>query len=313
MPLQNSISPNRRSGLSLIEVVVVVALMGILIVLALSAVQAAREAARRAYCLNNLKQLGLALHAYQSNISVFPGGQNGHGYSLHTMILSYLDRGPLYDSINLTLPSFPASTTALSTKVSVFICPSDQPGPTSTSYAGCTGNGLGVSSGRYNGVFSGPTWIAPHNVSPDSIGDGLSNTIMLAEWIPYIDGITDVKHALYQRLGNGPGANPEVFASECRGLDRMRIAQGGRKGFPWIDGNMTSTLLNNFLVTNEPSCHNGPGLEPYEAITAGSFHPGGAHVLMADGSSRFVKNSINVASWRALSTRRGEEVLSQEP
>lgn len=93
----------RRSGFTLIELLVVIFIIGVLAALLMVAIQATREAARRTQCMNNLKQLGIALSSYASATGVFPHGGNGRGYSHHAMLLPYLDQMPLYNSINFSV------------------------------------------------------------------------------------------------------------------------------------------------------------------------------------------------------------------
>jgi prepilin-type N-terminal cleavage/methylation domain-containing protein len=135
----------RRRGFTLIELLVVIAIIAVLIALLLPAVQAPREAARRAQCVNNLKQFGLAMHNYHSSNDVFPMGASlcvynyGGGtpcttwnnWSAHAMMLNYLEQGTLYNAINFSMEgrgsdyASSANSTGYDAKISVFLCPSD--------------------------------------------------------------------------------------------------------------------------------------------------------------------------------------------
>jgi prepilin-type processing-associated H-X9-DG protein len=313
----------QRHALTLIEVLVVIFCIGILIALLLPAVQAARELSRRTQCLNNLRQFGLALHSYEAAVGVLPSGQNSQAYSLHAMLLPHLNQRPLYNSINFELPLVPHSTTALLAGVGLFVCPSD---PISvyndqvhgyphswTNYAGCTGDGMGVKDGKYNGLFPGPTWLEPRYIASGHVRDGTSNTVAMSEWLVSIDGKPDRRRTRYETAtASGPTPLAE-FASRCRSLAGMQpFALGGLKGLPWTGGQTGMTLYNHVLPMNEPSCENWPGSDPTEAISAGSQHPGGAVTLFADGQVRFVRDSIDVRTWRSLGTRQGGELISND-
>jgi prepilin-type N-terminal cleavage/methylation domain-containing protein/prepilin-type processing-associated H-X9-DG protein len=129
---------HKRRGFTLIELLVVIAIIAVLIALLLPAVQSAREAARRAQCVNNLKQIGLALHNYHSTINSLPWGDGPWWieWSAHTLLLPYIEQGPIYNAINFSdtmLPNFlpsmvinnPVNTTAVYTVISGFNCPTD--------------------------------------------------------------------------------------------------------------------------------------------------------------------------------------------
>lgn len=319
----NSTDPARRRAFSLIEVLVVIFCIGLLLALILPAVQASRESARRVRCVNNLRQFGLALHTYAGSVGVLPSGQNGRAYSLHAMLLPQLELQPLYNSINFQLPLFPHSTTALLVDVQLFLCPSDPIyvyDDTKRSYvhswshyAGCAGNGMGERDGIYNGLFPGPTWLQPRHIALGDVRDGTSNTVAMSEWLIATDGNPDRRRTKFETV---PPASPTplpAFAARCRSLSGMRpFTFEGHKGFPWTDGHMGMTLYNHTLSINDPTCVNWPGSDPLEAISAGSQHPGGSVALFADGQVRFVRDSIDVRVWRALGTRRGNELISSD-
>ncbi|WP_082858911.1 DUF1559 domain-containing protein [Planctomyces sp. SH-PL62] len=205
--------PRNSRGFTLIELLVVIAIIAVLIALLLPAVQSAREAARRAQCTNNLKQMGLALHNYHSAIGSFPPGGNrpglltgepGHAWgcwSAHAMMLPYMEQQPLYSSINFNVASVGDSTmgnhfntTSVTSVIGAFLCPSSPKFPGGADFYGrpFPGNNYFVSVGsslnQYGrGGYYGPGPNGPFEVlggvfSTADITDGTSNTIFMGEW-----------------------------------------------------------------------------------------------------------------------------------
>ncbi len=360
-------------GFTLIELLVAVAIIGVLIALLLPAVQAARESARRAQCLNNLKQIGLALHDYHDVHDVFPmsttsaaaapGGACLNGlFSWHAAILPQIDRQPLYDAINLqvgnaascsdpdvemtaaVIPATHPNGTAARTVVSAYLCPSEtfqvpetmgtsRPAP--QSYAGNAGwtpdtSGAvpGPRMGRHNGFIglADPVGRAAWHVGPISaamMSDGLGQTAAVAERrIPRATDPNDLEAML---------AEPETSRSFCAGgsgTSRTLSAWGrfcGTVSFPdpawtvfpgraWISGwGHAGGIYMHVLPVNRRSCHiYGGELDGNILVTPGSAHPGGLNVLFADGSARFVRDTVSDPVWWALGSRDGGEVVSSD-
>jgi prepilin-type N-terminal cleavage/methylation domain-containing protein/prepilin-type processing-associated H-X9-DG protein len=322
----------RHRAFTLIELLVVIAIIAVLIALLLPAVQSAREAARRTQCVNNLKQMGLALHNYHDAMSIFPPGyiaasqfidgetDTSPGWSWASMILPQLDQAPLYSSINVWLSiQAPANTTGTQTLLSAFLCPSDQLPSTRTfpvtdglgntvatvapsSYAASTGSDAAdVALGLNNdGSGNGPFY-RNSGVRMAAIIDGTSQTILLLE------------RAWGDTEGTWTGAVP-----------------GGvvlRGPFNPCPGSAYATYLAPCLVLAHCHLLNTNADTDSGLDDPSSFHPGGANALFADGSVHFFKSVLGDAGvnpdgstrytpsslvLQALGTCRGGEVVSSD-
>lgn len=333
---------NRRRGFTLIELLVVVSIIGLLIALLLPAVQSARETARRAQCVNNLKQIGLALHAYEAAHGSFPlnwglprvDPERGHPwhigrrpYSALTRILPHLDQQPLYASINFeveTFPSdmisafpFPQNQTAYATRLAGFLCPSDGAETPTTHGCNYRGNyGVGPKPGTTAETYDSGNgfYTFPGVLSPRSFPDGLSHTVAYSERL--------------RGTGEGGGLVPARdfgdilvmmycvdrdadYALQCARLAATRAFPASRQaGFTWFHGDFSCGAYNH---AQEPNGRTPDAVykwgEYWGVVTARSLHPGGVNTLMADGSVRFVGDSTSRAVWRALGTRNGGELV----
>jgi prepilin-type N-terminal cleavage/methylation domain-containing protein/prepilin-type processing-associated H-X9-DG protein len=310
--MKDHIISRLRHGFTLVETLVTLAIVGILVVLLLPAVQMAREAARRAQCFNNLKQIGIGINNYLGRHGVFP--QNGL-FSAHTMILSELENAPLYHSINfngspiaaLNSGNYTASTTA----ISVFLCPSETKpfGHAGvTSYAGNQGAGFNRLGAISNGPFAVDRKLT---AGPQAVTDGLSNTVAFSEWVLGIgNGMREARRSVFD--------TPSViedeasFANACHTIDTSSATLNGPvKGESWSVPGLGYTCYNHILVINDHTCTNG-GLIQEGAWTSGSQHPGGGNVLFSDGHVAFLRDALSRRVWRALGTMNGGEVLSSE-
>ncbi len=295
-----------RKAFTLIELLVVVTVIGLLVAVLLPAVQMAREAARRMHCSNNLKQLGIALNSYALTHGAFPTLAI---YSPHTMLLPYLEQSAIYSSVNFNMrvsDEAGANMTVAHTSLANFLCPSDHSQPRcGTNYAGNCG--IGVQKYGFNGI------IAPTPVGFHSITDGASQTTAFSEIILGLQGSHDPRRVVYGTVN--VLIRPEEFdqfTAECRELkpDPAFILFDDR-GNLWMSTDFRTSLYNHSNPVNANSCANGVTL-PQGAWSAGSLHPGGANVLFADGHTRFMRESVNLTTWRALGSRNGAELVAIE-
>jgi prepilin-type N-terminal cleavage/methylation domain-containing protein/prepilin-type processing-associated H-X9-DG protein len=333
---------------TLIELLVVIAIIAVLIALLLPAVQAAREAARRIQCTNNLKQLGLGIHNYESTNGVLPPQEvllfQGttvrwkSAWGVTSRIAPFLEQGPLYNSINFTLKSSALdNSTVAATTLKTLLCPSEvntQPfsstsaaGVTTTyglsNYGWCEGDWyvFGGNGGAPNRSAFGPNLSRTFG----AFTDGLSNTVLAAEVKTYTQAYHDCPSSVPAALAN-PSAfpDPSVVASVVTAASgACGTAAAGHTH--WVNGNsfydgFTTALTPNTKVptgttqfdsdlTSEDEDDGGP---TYAAVTSRSYHPGGVNALFGDGSVRFIKSTIQWQAWRAIGTIGGGEVISAD-
>ena len=332
----------RPRGVTLVEILVVLGIIAVLIGLTLPAVQSAREAARRARCMSNLKQLIGATHQFEAAWGGFPpcvtwyhapGEAPGTlaAYSLHCRLLPYLEQATLYDAMNfeavLHRESFDgANRTVAATRLTAFLCPSDSNAlharSAANSYRGCFGEGATVrgSSGillldaRTAGVFSpGPSDgnTGSGVLRSAEIRDGLSNTLAFSEK-PITDG---VRYQAFRDWSSEIGELGPMGADDWIGtcIRTKPNAPVLNAGVSWLISNTTATLFTSVAPPNSrvPDC----GCSAFENLgsyTARSQHPGGVCAAMADGSVHWYGASLDARIWRAMSTRAGGEIVAGE-
>jgi prepilin-type N-terminal cleavage/methylation domain-containing protein len=315
----------RRSGFTLIELLVVIAIISVLIALLLPAVQSAREAARRIQCVNNLKQIGLAMHNYVDSNNVLPAAEmqflgmaNGSNFSALSMALPYIEQGTLFNAINFSLfDQDPSNATAMVSSINGLICPSDTYNPTptygaQTNYMADMGSGIVWQSSLFapniglpmpNGVFYGnsATRLA-------EITDGLSNTGFYSERIVG-DGTTGIISPIADVFfDHGAPLTPDDALAQCLAINIFDLANQLPMimGVPWIDGQHITLHVS---TPNTRSC--GFFIVNRAVMPPSSKHPGGVN-LLGDGSVRFIRDSVNLQNWRALGTRNLGEVISAD-
>jgi len=329
----------KQAGLSLIEVLVVVAVLGLLAGLLLNAVQASRETARRAQCMNNLRQIGLALQHYAGRERTFPAGYSmpgdrpggkrlGLAYSAFVRILADLDQPQLFDAVNFesqqeTVRSpNPQHVTVAATHLSVFVCPSDGSSLLSDfglmNYRVNTGSSFRTFPKEEDFKNRGPFTYVEWN-RPSSIRDGLSTTAMVSERLR-----GDGRPERWDRRRDPWAAGLRVSMSRSQIVERCQAAprapvHASNAGHTWFIANYLSSLYNHVVEPNSqvPDCLASTGDQYLIVPLAGagihaarSDHPGGVNVVMGDGSVRFVRSSIDRELWRAIGTRAGGEVVS---
>jgi prepilin-type N-terminal cleavage/methylation domain-containing protein len=306
-----------RRGLTLIELLVVMAVIGLLVALLIPAVQASREAALRARCANNLRQIGLAIQHHAEAMGAFPAGIGAMpGPSYLVQILPYLEQRPLYDALNMSTDDLlcDENATVLRQTPDSFLCPADVGRTTQSGRAVNYAANAGRDSVRGEGVFIG------RPIRPGDIADGLAQTAGVAEWLvgpglthpDAMPGRFDRLRFQY-RLARVYSDRPEdidAFIHACEALSPSDVdfrTMSASKGQFWINGGLGVTQYNHMLRPNRPSC-SAP--ENAKAVSASSTHGGAAHVLTMDGSVRPVKDSVDSRVWSAAGTRSGGETVN---
>jgi prepilin-type N-terminal cleavage/methylation domain-containing protein len=318
-----------KSAFTLVELLVVIAIIGILVGLLLPAVQAAREAARRMQCSNNLKQLGLSIHNYESSFKRLPSGNLGSanfttGLSVHARVLPYIEQANLYQLVDYNVAhNHVANDAARLQSVPTFICPSDSYTGLATSLGGVNSyyanSGTNILAGSPPTLTSDPNYGMPacnglfyreSAIKFGEVSDGLSNTFAFAEKIAG-DGSNSIATPVSDtfRPGTNP-ANADEALRDCMAINPLDISKQGVSivGAPWIQAYHSTTLYYHVLPPNTRSCMFPPGRI---ATTAGSRHTGGVNACVADGSVRFVSSNLELPVWRALGTRSGGETVSE--
>jgi prepilin-type N-terminal cleavage/methylation domain-containing protein/prepilin-type processing-associated H-X9-DG protein len=337
-----------RRGFTLIELLVVIAIIAVLIALLLPAVQAAREAARRMQCTNNLKQLGLALHNYETALGVLPmtlsisgtGNTVNYitGWSAQARLLPYMEGNPLFNAANLSVfKEDPPNSTIISVTVNEFICPSEVRTQVSSHEYGLSGVvNYGMCGGDWFvwGGFNGPNnrqAFGPNrSVRLAAVTDGLSQTMFVAEVKAY-QSSSNCRFTTLPSVNDpnnipSPYANPFQVAPE---YDNGLCVTENQAEFhtEWSDGHVhaagfttawppNKAIIGRSFYPNMDLDLNGKNEEnggpTFSAINARSYHPGGVNVLLGDGSARFIKSTIDGMVWRAMGTIAGAEVISAD-
>jgi len=316
-----------RKAFTLVELLVVIAIIGILVGLLLPAVQAAREAARRMQCSNNLRQMGLATLNYESAFKRLPGLTGSSSFSPQARILPYMEQGNLSNLIDYNIPLYvgpafaarlnPLHRVAAGTVLPVFQCPSDSadqlfdallPDMSVVKVAGLNymysyGSGTGT---NYDDRYPTDGFVWENSFARlSAISDGLSQTVMLSETLKgdKINSTGPMPMAPHRRIGswggsssNPPGVPGFVLGSTIRDPNLATIAATltswrGLRGESWIRGVPYSVVSNGYLTPNsrtpDVNVHGRGWFAPR------SMHTGGAQVTLGDGSTHLLSDGMD--------------------
>ncbi|MCI0464586.1 MAG: DUF1559 domain-containing protein [Gemmataceae bacterium] len=304
----------RRSAFTLIELLVVIAIIAILIGLLLPAVQKVREAAARAQCQNNLKQIGLAVHAYHDSYKKLPPGGDARRFAAQALLLPFLEQAPLYRTINFTVaPGDATNNGPKAAVVPVYLCPSD---PFNSVPAGWAGNNYVFNYGP-DIVFAQPTTRGAFSFGDmkvslgGGIPDGTSNTACFSERMKgdFSNAVATPQTDLMSPPGVQPTSADDAVV-KCHAVNAAALNMQWRSDYGgyWLQ-TWHMTLYQHVDLPNSPSCAFPPTLC---SMNASSGHQGGLNVLFCDGAVRFVSDSINIATWRAIGSRNGGEPISND-
>lgn len=319
---------NRCRGFTLIELLVVIAIIAILVALLLPAVQQAREAARRAQCKNNLKQIGLALHNYHDSYNSFPPtvcirpGDFGQ-WSAQARLLPVLDQANLQNLINFSLP-YNGQPNVPKIRVPVYLCPSEINDKASLRD--------GIDQYPLNYVANQGTWLVfdpiggtkslgafmPNGrVRAADFSDGMSHTLGFAEvkaFQPNLKG------------GSTPPVVPPTDPAMIVGFGASGKFDPIDSHTEWVEGRVHQTGFTTTLPPNSrvpftfgsttydvdyTSAEEDITVTTYAAITSRSYHVGIVQALLMDGSVRSISSNINGSVWRSLGTRAGGEIVGE--
>lgn len=337
---QRLINLRQRSGFTLIELLVVIGIIGVLVGLLLPAVQAAREAARRMQCANNLKQIGLALHNYESAFRVWPkqssGPSAGRDFvakrgSWFTAVLPFFEQDGLFQSFNNDYNWHdPENEVPVKTQVPTLRCPSvpDRQGFEWTRLGTFANASTPTATFGPRAFFNGAT---TDYANVGGIGSQLNNSLPPSRRIadPFNCGI--LKRTAVKLADVLDGLSNTILVVECAGRPELYqngrlVADGSPKTWsgassvtsPFPTGGVWSSHLKGFLIDGaQPNGNTAirPGTCSINCSNDNevySFHVGGAHALIADGSVRFLTASLPIEELVALVSRNGHEVIESQ-
>ena len=322
--------PSRRSAFTLVELLVVIAIIGVLVALLLPAVQAAREAARRMSCGNNLRQAVLATHNYMDTLQCLPTAvcfspSGGGSWSALARILPYMEQANLQNIIDFRynysdLTNAPQHAQVSQMKIKAYVCPSEikavpRVGASQThfptNYAINYGNWF-VYDGATNSMGNG-AFVVNNSIGERSFTDGLSNTIAFSEVKAYQSKLANA---------NTPATLGAAIPTTTATVTGYGGTYGATGHTEWVDGKVHETGFTSVFTPNTVVKYNNAGVDTdvdfiskgesltsmtYAAVNARSYHPGVVQAAIMDGSVRSVTNSVSQVIWRAAGSRDGGE------
>lgn len=311
-----------RRGFTLVELLVVIAIIGVLVALLLPAIQAAREAARRAQCINHLRQLSLSAQNYHDTILRFPSGfQPPTNASVLCFLLPYLEQGNRSNTFDWTADFNGATNaTARAQDVKIFLCPSDGSVVRYTSNGPAGRNNYMPNVGdraNFAEADSGPrlastgVFFRRSTVRMGEITDGTSNTAMFSECLRGSVNAPTASQNLLVANEVAPGtwdvaASDQTIPPGC--ATPSATTHKYRGGQYYRGGVFFTAFYNHTLPPNYKNrdCIRQSGLDSGH-FAARSYHPGGVNVALCDGSVRTVSDNIDMVTWRAAGSRNGGE------
>ncbi len=329
----------RPRGFTLVELLVVIAIIGTLIGILLPAVQAAREAARRTQCLNNLKQASLAINNYQNARRVFPPSRMWDGiasdssddFSAWARSLAYMEETNLSKYFNVQSTedqTMPDGTPVQSVRIASLVCPSeinDMVKLNSDGSLNAYPTNYGVNTGTWlvmdptNQATPVGSFYPNSSLKPSAFTDGLSKTLLAAEVKMWTSGYSG------GAAGPTPPAGPSQICSLGVTASMGPAVTDNKSHTEWGDGKSKQTGFTTAFTPNTAVLcpYNGVSYDvdyinvnegssltvaSYSANTSRSYHPGSVNVSLMDGSAHTVTDDINLLLWQALSTRAGNDI-----